>query len=418
MLSVAIYWLAIRLYSVAIHIAAFFNPKAKLFISGRKELLKKLRYDLTDERRPRVWMHCASLGEFEQGRPVLEKLRAQYSGHAIVLTFFSPSGYEVRKNYQGADYVFYLPIDSASNAQKFIDIVRPSVALFVKYDLWYFFIKKIVQKNIPLILVSAIFRKKQAFFKWYGGLHRNMLKAFTHLFVQDERSGQLLNTIGVSNVTVAGDTRFDRVVEAVESLKPKDEIVEFCKGYNIIVAGSTWTDDEVLLKASLEELPEDWKLILAPHEVTDTHISELEKRFGSDGVLLSEYGDQQSKRVLIVDNVGMLLSLYGLGKLTYVGGGFNKSGIHNLLEAAVYGKPVVHGPEYHKFREANELLERGASSIVKEPMQLMEQIRNWTNDPNTYDAACSAARSYVLNNTGATEKIVAYLSEKKLLSTS
>ncbi|MCB0700193.1 MAG: 3-deoxy-D-manno-octulosonic acid transferase, partial [Chitinophagaceae bacterium] len=214
MLSVFIYWLAIRVYASSVAIASLFNPKAKLFVKGRRGLLNQIRYALINETRPRIWMHCASLGEFEQGRPLLERLRKEYNSHAIVLTFFSPSGYEVRKNYEGADYVFYLPLDSAYNAAKFIRLVQPKLCLFVKYDLWYFMLMKIAKVGTPLILISAIFRKDQPFFKWYGRLHRRMLHAFTHIFVQDAMSMQLLERAGVEHVNIGGDTRFDRVVEA------------------------------------------------------------------------------------------------------------------------------------------------------------------------------------------------------------
>lgn len=415
-MSVVLYWLAIRLYALAIRVAALFNNKARLFIRGRKGLLAHIKYTLVDEKRPRIWMHCASLGEFEQGRPVLEKLREKYPSHAFILTFFSPSGYEIRKNYEGADYVFYLPLDSAYAARQFVRSVRPKLALFVKYDLWYFLMMRLAKKNIPILLQSAIFRKDQPFFQWYGWLHRRMLHAFTHIFVQDSASEQMLNRIGMEHVSVGGDTRFDRVAGAALNIQPVEHIQGFCEGHKIIVAGSTWPDDEQLLKQVMDKLPAGWKMIVVPHETDLSHMKQLMELHEGDAVLWSRMeNDYYDQRVLLVDTMGLLLKLYQYADVAYVGGGFNKSGIHNILEAAVYGRPVFHGPVYHKFKEAKDLQDVGVAYIVPDAESMLSQIMQWEEDRISYNAACISARKYVTANTGATDKIIAYIEGKELL---
>ena len=419
MISVVLYWLAIRAYTLGVRVAAMFNPKAKKFIEGRKDLLQNIRYSLIDEKRPRIWMHCASLGEFEQGRPVLEKLRQQYSSHAIVLTFFSPSGYEVRKNYEGADYVFYLPTDSASNAKNFLSTVKPSLAIFVKYDLWYFMLSRLGKLQVPTILISAIFRKSQPFFSWYGKLHRNMLQVFDRIFVQDNHSLQMLERIGIEHITVAGDTRFDRVAEVALKPSPIERVDTFKDNHKLIVAGSTWKDDELLLKQVTDKLGADWKTVIVPHETNSEHITALDELYGGEAVLWSRFDkDYYDQKILIVDTVGLLLSLYQYADVTYIGGGFNKSGIHNILEAAVYGKPVFHGPIYHKFREARELLETGASLAVSSGAEMLAQLNEWETNRISYNAACVNAKQYVNNNTGATKTIINYVAGKDWLSKS
>ena len=416
-MTALIYWLAIRLYALAVNIASVFNPKAKLFIQGRKGLLANIRYALLNERRPRIWMHCASLGEFEQGRTLLERLRAEHPEYAFVLTFFSPSGYEVRKDYKGADYVFYLPFDSKSNARKFLDIVQPRLCIFVKYDLWYFLLKQIDARNIPAILISSIFRKQQIFFKWYGGLNRQMLYCFSKIFVQDKTSAQLLQTIKINDAVVAGDTRFDRVTEAVKNLQSLHNAEVFCKDAKVLVAGSTWPDDETFLQKVFTQLPKDWKLIVVPHEVNEGHVTQVQKTFGGDAITWSEWTDDSAAKVLIVDRIGFLLHLYRYARVAWIGGGFGK-GIHNTLEAAVYGLPVGFGPAFSKFREARELIEAGAAFSTSEPSYLVNCINNWEKDHASYESTATAAEQYVLCNAGATDKIVAYLSEKNLLSVS
>jgi 3-deoxy-D-manno-octulosonic-acid transferase len=417
MLSVLIYRLAIGLYAIAVRIASLFSKKAQLFVAGRRKLLSHIRYSLIDERRPRIWMHCASLGEFEQGRPVLERLRKEYPAHAFVLTFFSPSGYEIRKDYPGADHVFYLPIDTPANARKFLDLVQPKLCVFVKYDFWYFLLRQIAARDLPLILVSAIFRKEQPFFQWYGSLHRRMLFFFSKIFVQDEGSAQLLQKVGVDDAVVAGDTRFDRVAEAVSAPKVLPEIKTFAAGAKILIAGSSWPEDERFLQKVLAELSSEWKLIVVPHEVNESHIHDLEKLFGNESVKWSALKDHSDARVLIVDSIGLLLHLYRYATIAWIGGGFGR-GIHNTLEAAVYGLPVFFGPNFQKFREAKGLIATGAAFSTAEPSYLVNAIRNWDADDAALQRASAAAQRYVLSNAGATARVIAYLSEKKVLSAS
>lgn len=415
-MSALIYWLAIRLYAIAVRIAALFKPKAKLFIKGRKGLLSQIKYALINERRPRIWMHCASLGEFEQGRPVLEKLRRQYPHYAFVLTFFSPSGYEVRKDYAGADYIFYLPLDSYYNARRFLAAVQPKLVLFVKYELWYFFLSLTARRDIPLLLISAVFRKNQPFFKWYGRLHRRMLRCFTQIFVQDEASGMLLQKIGIEYWAVGGDTRFDRVIEAVAKVQPLPVAAAFSKNSKVIVAGSTWKEDELFLKEVIDRLPANWKLILVPHEVHKSHIEAIASMFGDDAVLWSANEDVHTKRVLVVDTVGLLSGLYQYADVAWIGGGFGKEGVHNVLEAAVYGTPVSHGPVYSQYIEARELLAANGSFVPASAEAFVKQLLYWEKDAHSYEQSCAAAKEFVQNHAGATRKVLDYLEAKKLLS--
>lgn len=418
-MQVLVYWLGIRLYALAVRVASLFNHKAGQFIKGRKGLDEQIRYAMSNERRPRIWVHCASLGEFEQGRPLLEALRKQYNSHALVLTFFSPSGYEVRKNYDGVDYVFYLPLDSARQAANFVKSVRPQLAIFVKYELWYFLLRRLQATNIPALLVSAIFRDSQSYFKWYGGLHRKMLGFFQHIFVQDERSVNMLEKLGITHASMAGDTRFDRVAPLALNPPPAKFMDTFCMGSKVIVAGSTWEEDEELIKKVFDKLPRNWKLVIVPHEIHLSHMKQLMETYEGDAVLWSRFdADHYDQRVLLVDTVGVLIKLYQYADIAYVGGGFNKSGIHNILEAAVYAKPVFHGPEYQKFKEAVELKQTGSAIPVQKADAMYQQIMSWETDRISYNAACLSAKKYVVNNTGATDRIMRYIEEKALLTNS
>lgn len=362
-----IYQLFLFLYRSGIHIAARFNPKAALWGNGRKGLLAHIKATvLPDERH--IWMHCASLGEFEQGRPVLEAFRLQYPGHKIVLTFFSPSGYEVRKDYDGADHVFYLPMDGRRAASQFLDAIDPELVVFVKYEFWYYYLNEIKKRQIPALLISAAFRKDQAFFKWYGGFFRQILRSFSYLLVQDDASKTLLAGIGIrENVQVAGDTRFDRVAAIAQHAKVLPEIAAFRGDHQLLIAGSTWPADEQALKQALAALPANWKVVIAPHEIDKAHISQVQALFGEAAVLYSQWKTvavPDAVRVLIIDNIGMLSSLYRYGDIAFVGGGFNKSGIHNVLEPAVFGTPVIIGPVYKKFVEALLLVDNGYAFVA------------------------------------------------------
>ncbi len=416
-MSAILYWLAVRLYVSIIRIASIFNPKARLFLQGRVGLLNTIKYALIDEQRPRIWIHCASLGEFEQGRPVIEHLREKYANYVLVLTFFSPSGYELRKDFEGVDHVFYLPVDSVSNAKKFLDYVQPELSVFVKYELWYYYLSNLAKRDMPTLLVAAIFRKNQPFFQWYGKLHRRMLHSFTHIFVQDDNSLKLLNTIGYTNASVGGDTRFDRVVSAQQKSPFEHEILEqFTTGKKVLVAGSTWPADERVLKQIAQQIPEQWKIVLVPHEVHEAHLENIETDFKGKTIRWSQWDSVEAdKQVLIVDKMGLLLRLYQIADVAWIGGGVGKTGLHNTLEAAVYGVPIVHGENYRKFKEARELIEAGASFVVNSPSAFITLIEKWEADNVAYNQACVAAKNYVLSNAGATAHVVDYIEEKKLL---
>lgn len=395
---------------------------------------------------PVVWMHCSSLGEFEQGRPVLEIISRQYPGTVIVLTFFSPSGYEVRKNYPGADYIFYLPLDSKSNAKKFISLINPSLVLWVKYDYWYYYLTELRKRNIPILLLSGIFRPDQPFFKWYGRLHRYMLEAFTHLFVQTPDSKKLLGTLGLSrNVSIAGDTRFDRVVEIADAAEHYPLIETFCGKYPVIVAGSTWPEDEEEIDHYANMHP-GIRFIIAPHEIDRDHLQEVQRLFKSSVLYsqlltsnsplttdsspgathhspvnsvsptLTTHHSPLTKNTLIIDNIGMLAHLYRYATICYVGGGFGNDGVHNVLEAAVFGKPVVFGPVIEKYIEAVELVNSGGGIVIDSALEAESVFTRLLSDAGEYDQAGQAARNYVYTKKGATEKIVAFIREQNLLT--
>ena len=412
---VSIYNLAIRLYVFGIRLAALAgNKKAVLWVNGRKNWKENIKQKLIPNEK-RIWFHCSSLGEFEQGRPVLEKLRSNYPDSKILLTFFSPSGYEIRKDYKGADWVYYLPLDSKANARNFFDIVDPSFVVFVKYDYWYYYLDECKKRKIPLLMTSAIFRKEQPFFKWYGGLHRKMLSCFTHFFVQDEDSKKLLVHLNINNVTAAGDTRFDRVSEIAENFKPIKEIEEYCENSPVFVAGSTWPDDEKIIKDATAEFP-DLKIIIAPHEIHKEHLQQLKQLF-PEATLYAELTTHnlQLSNCLIIDNIGMLSRLYHYATITYIGGGFNK-GIHNTLEAAVYGKPVLFGPNYKKFKEAIELIEAGGGVCVNSGTELSSQLKKFLNNKNELELSGKKSFDFVRNNNGATGQIINYIVENRLLT--
>lgn len=411
-MSVLLYSFGIGAYGTAIRLAAPFNRKAKLFVQGRNNLEHRITAAFETETRPRIWMHCSSLGEFEQGRPVLEALRERHPECAFVLTFFSPSGYEVRKNYKGADYVFYLPLDTRHNAQWFLDAVQPKIALFVKYDLWYHLLQELKACNVITILFSAIFQPGQRFFKPSGGIYRTMLQCFSRIFVQNKTSKELLENIGIQNCTVSGDTRFDRVVAAVAEQKALLQAEAFAANHFTLIAGSTWEDDEKLLHTVFEQLPDNFRLILAPHEVHEEHIQQIEKRFTGSCVRWSQWKDSSDARVLIVDSIGLLLYLYRYGRAAWIGGGFNKSGIHNMPEAAVYGIPCLCGPNYDRFLEAKELIAQGGAFSMQEATAIANQLKDWAENEEARRKAGSVAENYIRQRAGATGEIVNYLEAK------
>jgi 3-deoxy-D-manno-octulosonic-acid transferase len=406
-----LYNVGIQLYFLLIRLTSFFNKKAKLWIKGRKNSAL-IRYPES------IWFHFASLGEFEQGRPVLEQMRSSNPDIKIVITFFSPSGYQVRKNTSLADAVYYLPLDTPQNARRFIETINPKLAIFTKYEYWYHFFNELYKRNIPLYVISGIFRPNQVFFKWYGKLHREMLGCVARFFVQDEQSIQLLSAIGINNVIVSGDTRFDRVWTNAQQPKTIAAIEEFKNGKNIFIAGSTWPADEKLISSLVKE-NRDWKFIFASHEISEEKIKSLisllppksairHSQIASSAPHLSTY------RVMIIDNVGMLSALYQYGKIAFIGGGFG-AGIHNTLEAAAFGLPVIFGPNYSKFKEAHDLVELKAGFSITDEASLKVITNKLINDQQFYNEASKEIQNYVKEHTGATKTIIEYINHVQVV---
>lgn len=417
-MSVLFYNIFLLLFKVFVRVASLFNAKAAKWLKGRKNIFERLQQAIPGNAKI-IWMHCSSLGEFEQGRPVIEKLRTQYPDHKILLTFFSPSGYEAKKEYQGADWVFYLPIDGPRNSKKFLEITHPDLVIFVKYEFWYYYLKKIKYRNIPLLLISALFRKDMSFFKWYGALQRKMLSRFDHLFVQNESSKKLIDEIGLASIcSVSGDTRFDRVIDIAEKFEPIPLIENFIGADKCIVAGSTWKEDEEVL-SSLNLTESKIKLIIAPHEINESHLDTIKKLFPIS-IRLSELktGNRQpaTGNTLIIDSIGLLSRLYKYATITYVGGALKPMGVHNVLEAAVYGKPVLFGPYYKKYIEAVELVQCGGGFSFSDVIVLKEKIDLFLKDHTEYINACNASEKYVRSKKGATQKIIGFIQEKRLLT--
>lgn len=414
-MSLVFYRLFLLLYSIGINIAALFNRKAKLWLEGRKGIFQAIRASVSGNAQPVIWFHCASLGEFEQGRPLIEQLRKDYPTYKLLLTFFSPSGYEVHKHYALADYVFYLPMDGLQNAKTFLDIVQPGLIVFVKYEFWYFYLSEINKRNIPLLLVSAIFRPDQPFFKWYGTLHRRMLRCFMHIFVQDNDSKTLLSSINIKNVVVCGDTRVDRVCEVAAKWHPILEIEKFCIDHHVIVCGSTWEEDDEELNHYVNK-NKSIRFIIAPHQIDEGRLKEC-LGFYKNAVLYSNYlrtTAAENINTIIIDNIGLLKRLYKYGDICFVGGGFGGDGVHNVLEPAVYHKPVVFGPVYEKYKEAVELEERGAAFSAENTLKLESIFDNLFADKKIYDNACDAAANYISDKSGATEAIEQYIRDNIL----
>ncbi len=403
-----LYTLSIHLYHIAILIASLFLPKAKLWINGRKGLLASLKNQLDTIRKefPRsqiVWFHCASLGEFEQGRSLIERYRKEHPEDKILLTFFSPSGYEVRKKYAGADLICYLPLDTPSNANGFIDLLKPKAVFFVKYEFWFNYLNALKERDVPVYLVSGIFRDDHYFFKTWGGWARKQLKCFTHFFLQDEHSLELLNGIGFTNTTLSGDTRFDRVYELSQNAVDIPLVAKFCNGGKILIAGSTWPEDEKMLHM----VSKDFKMIIAPHELSEKHLESIESEFKEWKCLRFSGANENSlaeANVLIIDNIGMLSSLYRYGTIAFIGGGFG-SGIHNILEAATYGLPVIFGPNYQKFIEAKELIRLGGAFSIRNTAELKDAL-HLLSDEMVLKTASHVSKNYVKSHTGATDCIL------------
>jgi len=364
-------------------------------------------------------MHCSSLGEFEQGKPILEAIRQQYPQYFILVSFFSPSGYEIRKQDPVADHVCYLPMDRPYNASRFLNIVQPSMVSFVKYEFWFYYLDEIRQRNIPLLLVSGIFRPDQPFFKWYGNFYRGMLRKFSHLFLQNKASYALIQqTALTADISVAGDTRFDRVLQIAGRFEPIPLIASFCGNHPVIVAGSTWTDDDEALDHFANTYT-DIRFIIAPHDIDEDRLNECELLYQHSirySTLASNPDAANNKHVLIMDNMGMLSKLYHYATISYIGGGFGDDGIHNALEAAVFGKPVVFGPVYDKYQEAIDLVESGGAFSVEDTLELEELLKKLLSDGSLLQQSGAVAARYVREQAGATAKILDYIQAKRLLT--
>jgi 3-deoxy-D-manno-octulosonic-acid transferase len=408
---IILYNLSILLLRAGMHIAALFHPKARAFVTGRKNLLSRIAEDFKSNTDMVVWVHCASLGEFEQGRPIIEAFRREFPKIKILLTFFSPSGYEIRKKYDQADYVYYLPWDTHRNAQQFLSITKPTLAIFVKYEFWHHYLHALDKHDITILSVSSIFRKNQLFFKSYGGFYRKMLKRFSHFFVQNDESLKLLRSIDIKNCTLSGDTRFDRVHAIVQQNAPNNIAQQFKNDQRVFVIGSCWPEDlEVLIPFINENM---MKFIIAPHEITETNITSLERALQVKSIRFSQAVGKRLEdyQVLIIDNIGLLSTLYRYGEFAFIGGAYGK-GLHNILEAACYGIPIFFGNKnYTKFQEATDLINRGgAFDIIDYPDLKMKY--EMVNMPESFLLACDVTRQYVEENLGATEKIMKFCRAK------
>jgi len=405
------YSLIIHLYAFFIELISPFHKKARLMRLGQWKTNGILREKI-DRNAKYIWFHASSLGEFEQGRPLIEKIKAEHPEYKILLTFFSPSGYEVRKNYGGADVVCYLPFDTPYRVKKFLDLSKPVMAIFIKYEFWDNYLSELKRRNIPVYIVSAIFRKEQLFFKWYGGMYRKVLSYFTHIFVQDDASRELLSKYGVTNVSVFGDTRFDRVQDVYKNTKQVPMVDLFVNNNRsdnqlTMVAGSSWQQDEEVYLNYFNEHPE-LKLIIAPHEIHKDHLMHIESMLKRPSIRLSEATEKdiKGKSCLIVDSFGLLSSIYRYGDLAYIGGGFG-AGIHNVLEAAVYGIPVIFGPKYQKFKEARDLLQVGGAFSITDDKTFESKMEELSTYRDLLEAAGAAAGDFVKSNIGATNRIIA-----------
>lgn len=402
-----LYTAAISLYAAAVQAAAPFHGKARKMIDGRRSIDEVLREKIVPGARY-VWLHAASLGEFEQGRPLLEAIRQRHPDCKIVLTFFSPSGYDVRSDYPGADVVCYLPFDFPRRIRAFLDRVRPTLALFVKYEFWLNTLDELRRRRVPTYLVSGIFRPGQLFFRSIGRPYRDALRCFDHLFVQDETSRQLLAGIGLTNVTVTGDTRFDRVIDIRRAARPLPVVAAFAErdARPVLIAGSSWPEDEALLIPYFNAHP-DLKLILAPHEIHEAHLAAIEARLTRPALRLSRADADTAAGVdcLIVDSFGLLSSIYRYARIAYIGGGFGH-GIHNAPEAAVYAVPVLFGPNHRKFREALDLIACGGAFSITDASTLAARLDALLADPDACTAAGESAGAYIQQHSGATEQIL------------
>lgn len=405
------YNILISLAWFGLKVIALFRPKIDLFVSGRKNTFPLLDEKLSPSNKT-IWMHVASLGEYEQGLPILEGLRQNYPEHQILLTFFSPSGYEVKKNTTAADAVVYLPMDTLSNAERFLEKAKPELAIFVKYEIWPNYLSELKKRNVPTFLVSALFSKRQIYFKVFGGFMRKSLRTFAHFFVQDSNSKEMMESIGFSNVTISGDTRFDRVSKILMQDNRLDFMERFKDGRFCLIAGSTWPEDEeILIRYINRSADGEIKFVFAPHEIKPAHVQKIEEglqrktvRFSQmDGKNLSDFN------VLIVDTIGLLTKVYSYANVAYVGGGF-ATGLHNTLEPAVYGVPIIIGPDYQKFKEAKDLVEKGGVLPISDQIGFDTLMDTFLTDPISLEKTGKINSEYIQANVGATDLILNHLS--------
>ena len=402
-----LYNLLIIITGFFLKIVALFSPKMKLFIDGRKNVFALLKEKINPEDKT-IWFHSASLGEYEQGLPVIEKIKEKYPAHKIIVTFFSPSGYEVRKNNNVADITIYLPLDTKSNAKRFLKLVHPELVFFIKYEFWLNYLNELKKLKTPTYLISGIFRDNQMFFKWYGGFYRKALETFTYFFVQNENSKVKIEAIGFLNVIVSGDTRFDRVNAILERDNSLEFIEAFKKNQPTIIIGSSWPKDETILIEYINQATASVKFILAPHNIKAEQIENLKKAITKQTVLYSEKENKNlaDYNVFIIDTVGLLTKIYSYGTIAYVGGGFGNPGIHNVLEPATFGIPIVIGPNYSKFAEAIELVNLGGCMVVSDKEELKQIFDHLLSNQNFLSEKGKICRSYIQNNKGATSTII------------
>jgi len=389
-----------------IRIVSLFNKKAKLWVVGRRGIFAKIESKI-DKNAKIAWFHSASLGEFEQGRSVIEKFKEKYPDYKILLTFFSPSGYEIRKNYDVADYIFYLPADTRGKVISFIKLINPQIVFFIKYEFWYNYLNQLQKRNIPTIIFSSNFRKDQLFFSWYGKWFRKILSNFSHIFVQTKESLDILLKYNIPNASIAGDTRFDRVVEIADLSKSIEVIEKFKAGKPILIGGSTWERDEELLIQYFNATDKDIKLIIAPHEIGQKHIEKIKLLLHCKHLCLSEATSKNVKDIdcIIVDSIGKLSSIYKYTDIAFIGGGFGK-GIHNILEAAVFGMPIIFGPNFEKFVEAKELIKLKGATTINTYGELRSQIDDYIDHSEKLQEISAISANYVSNNSGAVDIIM------------
>ncbi|MDD3877878.1 MAG: glycosyltransferase N-terminal domain-containing protein [Bacteroidales bacterium] len=401
-----IYTVLIFTYTFFIKIASLFSNKASLWVRGRKDIFKTISDSLQNEKNKIIWVHASSLGEFEQGRPVIERIKVKYPNFKIVLTFFSPSGYEVKKDYKNADYIFYLPADTPYNSKAFVSLVKPQLAIFIKYEYWFNYLDILYKKSIPVFFISAIFRPEHYFFRFYGRWALKRLQLVSHFFVQNKLSETLLNANGITQVTVSGDTRFDRVIKITTEPKAFPQMEEFGKNSKILIAGSTWPKDDALLLDFFKNRNHEIKLVIAPHEINNEYINKLMYDTKSRCCKFSELSESNASEfdVVIVDGIGFLSHLYRYASIAYIGGGFGK-GIHNILEAACFGLPVIFGPHYKKFAEALSLAEEGGAFPISNNNDLYVILTKLLNDVKYHQLVSDISKNFVLRNSGATDII-------------